>query len=82
MANHQDTIPKAIEHLRKVISPDDEYAFRNTTIECIRREALEIEKEQAAKLDQRLQSYAGVIEVLCQGYPPMAFLWVRSNSTN
>lgn len=62
--------------------------FSDTSLRDIWHEAREIEKEQGARTDlknmrrvqpllQCLESYAGIIEVFCQGYAPMAFVWVH-----
>lgn len=51
-----------------------------------RKEVQKIETEQAAQRDNRfmrrlepliqtLESYSGVLDTLCQGYPPMSFVW-------
>ena len=87
MAAHESSISRAIEHFRSVISDHDAYVFSKTTLEDIRQEALNVEKERADKVDQRtmrriepyidtLQSYAALIEVFCQDETPMCFLWV------
>ena len=89
MTAPQGTVEKAIRELKAVASADDAYTFSSTTLRDVQQEARDIEKEQAAKMDLRfmrriepyiesLEGYAGVLEVFCQGYPPMAFVWVKT----
>ena len=88
MATGEAIVKKALDQLKSSVTTEDVRAFSNTSLEDVWREARKIEKEQADRLDLRfmrrvepflrtLESYAGVIEVLCQGYSPMAFVWVR-----
>ena len=88
MATGEAIVKKALDQLKSSLTAEDVRIFSDTSLEDLWREARKIEKEQAARLDLRfmrrverlvrsLESYAGVIEVLCQGYSPMAFVWVR-----
>ena len=88
MATGEEIVKKALDQLKSSLTAEDVRTFSNTSLEDLWREARKIEKEQAARLDLRfmrrverfvrsLESYAGVIEVFCQGYSPMAFVWVR-----
>ena len=88
MANGEAIIKKALDQLKSTLTPEDVRTFSNTSLEDLWREARKIEQEQGARLDLRfmrriepflrsLESYASVIEVFCQGYAPMAFIWVR-----
>ena len=88
MATGEAIVKKALDQLKSSLTAEDVRTFSDTSLEDLWREARKIEKEQAARLDLRfmrrverlvrsLESYAGVIEVLCQGYSPMAFVWVR-----
>ena len=88
MATGEEIVKKALDQLKSSLTAEDVRTFSNTSLEDLWREARNIEKEQAARLDLRfmrrverfvrsLESYAGVIEVFCQGYSPMAFVWVR-----
>lgn len=87
MATGETIVRKALDQLKSTISPEDVRTFSNTSLEDLWREARKIEYEQGARLDLRcmrriepllrsLESYASVIEVFCQGYSPMAFVWV------
>lgn len=88
MASGEAVVLKALEDLKATVTLEDAHTFTNTSLQQIQEEAWNIEKEQAARLDLRfmrriepylasLEGYAGVIEVFCQGYSPMAFVWVR-----
>ena len=87
MATGEAVVKKAIEHLKLTLTPEDVHMFSDTSLKDLWREARKIEAEQGARQDLRfmrriepflrtLESYAGVIEVICQGYSPMAFIWV------
>lgn len=87
MATGEETVKRALEQLKSSLTTEDARTFSNTSLEDLWREARQIEKGQADRRDLRfmrrvepllrtLESYAGVIEVLCQGYSPMAFVWV------
>ena len=87
MATGEEIVKKALDQLKSTLTPEDVRMFSNTSLEDLWREARKMEEEQGARLDLRfmrriepflrsLESYAGVIEVFCQGYSPMAFVWV------
>lgn len=88
MASGEAVVKKAIEHLKSTLTPEDIRMFSDTSLRDLWCEARKIEAEQGARQDLRfmrriepllrtLESYASVIEVFCQGYSPMAFVWVR-----
>ena len=88
MATGEAVVKRAIENLKSTVTPEDVRVFSNTSLKDLWHEARKIEAEQGARQDLRfmrriepllriLESYASVIEVLCQGYPMMAFVWVR-----
>ena len=88
MATGEAIVKKALEQLKSTLSPEDIRMFSNTSLEDLGHEARKGQEEQVARLDLRflrrlepflrsMESYAGVIEVFCQGYSPMAFVWVR-----
>jgi hypothetical protein len=87
MATGRAIVERALDQLMPTITPEDARDFVETTATDIRRAAREIEKEQGARLELRfmrriepfllsLESYGPVVEVFCQGYSPMAFVWV------
>ena len=87
MATGGDIVKKAIEQLTSTLTSEDERIFMDTSLEDLWKEARRIEHGQGQRRDLRfmrriesfirtMESYAGVIEVFCQGYSPMAFVWV------
>ena len=87
MATGRAIVKKAIEQLDQTLSPEDERFFRDTTLRDLWRDARGIESELGERRDLRymrriegflrtMESYSGVIEVFCQGFSPMAFVWV------
>lgn len=88
MATGEAIVTKALDQLKSTLTPEDVRMFSNTSLEGLWTEARKVEQEQGARLELRfmrrlepflrsLESYASVIEVFCQGYAPMAFVWVR-----
>ena len=88
MAAGEATVKKALVQLKSTISVEDARMFSSTSLKDIWHEAREIEREQGARSDLRymrrvepllelLRGYSSVIEVFCQGYAPMAFVWVQ-----
>lgn len=87
MATGEEIVKKALDQLKSTLTAEDVRMFSNTSLEDLWREARNVEVEQGARQDLRfmrriqpflrsLESYASVIEVFCQGYAPMAFVWV------
>lgn len=87
MATGEAIVKKALDQLKSTFAPADVRMFFNTSLENLWREARNVEQEQGSRMDLRcmrrlepllrsLESYASVIEVFCQGYAPMAFIWV------
>ena len=90
MATGKAIVTKALDDLKSTFTAEDVRRFSNTSLEDLWREVRKIEYEQGARLDLRfmrrvehylrsLEGYAGVVEVFCQGYSPMAFVWVRED---
>ncbi|ERF69533.1 hypothetical protein EPUS_01862 [Endocarpon pusillum Z07020] len=80
------TIEKAFDKLKGSLSSQDAQDFLNTTLKDVWSAAVVIEQDQAARKAMKnvrriqpflntMESYSRVIEVFCQGYPPMAFVW-------
>ena len=76
----------AFRRLRDQVSPHDEHLFSSTTMEDVRKAALEIEDQLQQRRTLRgfvrirpflngIEQYSGVVEVLCQGTPYLPFLW-------
>ena len=87
MATGRAIAKKALDQLNRTLSPEDARFFLDTTLEDLWKEARRIEYEQGQRMDlrfmrrvegflQTMESYSGVIEVFCQGFSPMAFVWV------
>ena len=79
---------KALQDLKSSITTEDARTFKDTTLEDLWRDAHEIECEQGKRLALRhmdrleqilrsLESYSSVIDSLCQGFSPMAWVWVE-----
>ena len=88
MAPPEAIIKQALDSIRQSLNTGDDRDFSVTVVADVRREAQMIEKEQGGRRDLRymrriepylasLEEYAGVVEVFCQGYSPMAFVWVH-----
>ena len=87
MASACNLVKKALDQFKSTLSSDDKHSFSDTTYNDLWEGAREIEREQGRRMDIRfmrriepflvsMESYAEVIEVFCQGFPPMAFVWV------
>lgn len=87
MATGRAIVRKSLDQLQSTITHRDTHTFRDTNLGEVWQAAREIEQEQGARLDLRfmrrlepllrtLESYAPTIEVFCQGFSPMAFVWV------
>ncbi|KAG8532186.1 uncharacterized protein KY384_003827 [Bacidia gigantensis] len=86
MATGASTVEEALEKLRCSISTTDEIMFRDTNLAGLWETIRNIEKEQRLHEELRfmrriepfidtLTAYTTVIDTLCQGYSPMAFVW-------
>jgi hypothetical protein len=80
------------EQTVKVYSSTDHRDFTSTTIEDVRKAARQIEQELASRQCLRnmrrlepfldgLEAYSKVVEVLCNGTPFVAWIWVSNRST-
>ncbi len=87
MATGRAIAKKALDQLSLTLSSDDTRFFLDTSLEDLWKEARTIEYEQAQRRDLRcmrriegflrtMESYSGIIEVFCQGFSPMSFVWV------
>ncbi|KAK6221400.1 hypothetical protein LQW54_001501 [Pestalotiopsis sp. IQ-011] len=79
-------IKTAFDDLERTITPLDSRDFPTTTLEHVRKEALEIENQLAARQSLRnmrrlvplfegLEHYAKVVDVLCNGTPYLPWIW-------
>ena len=92
MGDGRAIVEKALNQLRLTVTPEDARNFSDTRLEDVWREAREIEREQGARLALRnmrriepflksLETYSGVIDTFCQGFSPMAWVWVSMRHT-
>ncbi|MCJ1262293.1 hypothetical protein MMC22_002163 [Lobaria immixta] len=86
MATAQAIVTKALNNLKSSITPEDARTFKDATLQDLWKDAREIEREQGTRLALRhmgriepilrsLESYSSVIDSLCQGFSPMAWVW-------
>jgi hypothetical protein len=87
MATDEYIIAKeAFLNLKRHLTLGDAEDFENTSVEQVWEVAREIERQQAARFSLRnvrriepvirsFESYATTLEVLCQGFPPLSFVW-------
>ncbi|KAJ3535531.1 hypothetical protein NM208_g535 [Fusarium decemcellulare] len=82
----RQTIKAAYDELDRTITPGDKTELRNTTLQHVRKAALDIENQLAARqslrnmrrlmpLFQGLEHYAKVVDVLCNGTPFLSWIW-------
>lgn len=87
MATGHAIAVKALDRLRLTLSSEDTRFFLDTTLEDLWKEVRTIEYEQGQRRDLRymrriegflrtMESYSGVVEVFCQGFSLMSFVWV------
>ncbi|KAK0713509.1 hypothetical protein B0T26DRAFT_365769 [Lasiosphaeria miniovina] len=79
-------IENAFKDLERTISPADSRDFSSTTLDDVRKAAIDVERQLAARqslrnmrrlepLFQGLEHYAKVIDVLCNGTDYMSWIW-------
>ncbi|KAI1084858.1 hypothetical protein F5B20DRAFT_223327 [Whalleya microplaca] len=82
----RQTMKSAFEDLNRTITPADSRSFHSITLQDVRREAIQIEDELAARQCLRnmrrltplftgLEHYAKVMDVLCNGTPYLPWIW-------
>jgi hypothetical protein len=87
-ASGREIIQRALDDLKTNTNADDERTFQNTSVKDVWDLARKIEQEQIKRAGlqnmrriepilRSLESYAGVIDTFCQGFSPMAWVWVR-----
>ncbi|OTA94840.1 hypothetical protein M434DRAFT_394351 [Hypoxylon sp. CO27-5] len=80
------TISAAFEELDHTITPADSRDFPNTTLHHVRKAALDIENQLAARQSLRnmrrleplfkgLEHYSKAVDILCNGTPYLAWIW-------
>ena len=87
----QEVIKRALDDLKTNVSVDDARTFENTSVRDVWDLARQIEREQNERTRlqnmrrvepvlQVLENYAAVMDTFCQGFSPMAWVWVRVTS--
>ncbi|KAI0550524.1 NACHT domain protein [Xylaria curta] len=85
-AKAQRTVEAAFHELEKHVSPADSVGFESVTLDDVRKTALDIENQLAARQSLRnmrrleplftgLKYYSKSIEILCNGTPYLPWLW-------
>ncbi|KAI1748344.1 hypothetical protein F4782DRAFT_534453 [Xylaria castorea] len=85
-AKAQRTVEAAFHELEKYVSPADSVGFESITLDDVRKTALGIENQLAARQSLRnmrrleplfsgLKYYSKAIEILCNGTPYLPWLW-------
>ena len=80
-------IREAFGKLKDSVSSEDAQDFQSTTLQDVRSAVHKIEQQQAQRQSLRnmrridpflkfMETYSRVIEVSCQGFSPMAWVWV------
>jgi hypothetical protein len=83
----REIIEKALLELKANISSDDARTFETTSLQDVWHLAREMEREQTERggsqymrrlehVLRSLESYSGVLDTFCQGFSPMAWVWV------
>ena len=84
-------IREAFDKLTQTFSNEDIGDFQSTTLQDVQNAAQAIERRQSQRQSLQnlrriqpflefMQRYAGVLEVICQGYSPIAWVWVSEAS--
>ncbi len=82
-------IEKAFRELKICTTDQDARDFLSTTLGDVWAAVHKIEEEQGKRMAlqnmrrvesflKSFESFSKTIEILCQGFPPMSFVWVRS----
>ncbi|RSL79211.1 hypothetical protein CEP52_017550 [Fusarium oligoseptatum] len=82
----RQTLKTAYDELDRTITPGDKHDFGNTTLQHVRKAALDIENQLAARgslrntsrlmpLFQGLEHYSEVVKILCNGTPYLSWVW-------
>ncbi|KAJ3569742.1 hypothetical protein NPX13_g5979 [Xylaria arbuscula] len=80
------TMKSAFDDIENTITPDDSRGFSVSTLEEVKKTALEIENQLAARqelrnmrrlmpLFQGLEHYSHIVEILCNGTPYLSWVW-------
>jgi hypothetical protein len=84
----REIIARALDELKANVSPDDARTFQITSLQDVWDLARQTEREQNERnrnqymrrlepVLRSLESYSSVLDTFCQGFSPMAWVWVR-----
>ena len=84
-------IREAFDRLTETFSNEDIGDFQSTTLQDVQNAAQAIERRQSQRQSLQnlrriqpflefMQRYADVLEVICQGYSPIAWVWVSNRN--
>ena len=84
-------IREAFDKLTETFSSEDIGDFQSTTLQDVQNAAQAIERRQSQRQSLQnlrriqpflefMQRYADVLEVICQGYSPIAWVWVSNEN--
>lgn len=82
----RQTLKTAYDELERTITPADKRDFGNTTLQHVRRAALDLENQLASRQSLRnmrrlmplfrgLEHYSKVVDILCNGTPYLPWIW-------
>jgi hypothetical protein len=82
----QSKIQRAFKDFERIVTTDDARLFHSTILKDVRLEALDVERQLAARqslcnlrrpqpLFESPDHYSNVTEVLCNGTPYLAWIW-------
>jgi len=86
-ASGSEIIRRALDDLKRGVDGEHERVFQNTSAKDVWDLARKIEDDQRKRGRMRnmariepflrlLESYASVVDTFCQGFSPMAWVWV------
>ena len=84
-------IREAFDRLTETFSSEDIGDFQSTTLQDVQNAAQAIERRQSQRQSLQnlrriqpflefMQRYTDVLEVICQGYSPIAWVWVSNGN--
>jgi hypothetical protein len=87
----REIIARALDELKANVSADDARTFEITSLQDVWHLAREMEREQNQRVRNQymrrlepalrsLESYSSVLDTFCQGFSPMAWVWVCFSS--
>lgn len=89
----QEIIRRALDDLKQNISLEDGRTFENSNLQEVWNLVRQVQREQIERdrlqnvrriepVLRLLETYAGVMDTFCQGFSPMAWVWVGGSPLN